>query len=67
MEKAELIVGDAGTRERVGATIDRELVDQAAAIPYDWDKQPNIESKDVAGVGDLWNAGTWDYSYTSLK
>jgi hypothetical protein len=37
------------------------------AIPFDWDKQPNIESKNVAGVGDLWNSGAWDYAYTSLK
>ncbi len=37
------------------------------AIPFDWDKQPNIESGNVAGVGDLWNIGGWDYSYTSLK
>ena len=28
-----------------------------AAIPFAWDKQPNIESSDVAGVGDLWNTG----------
>ena len=53
-----------GTR---GLQIDRKLVAQAVAIPFDWDKQPNIESKDVAGVGDLWNTGQWDYSYTSLK
>jgi hypothetical protein len=26
-----------------------------------------IESKNVAGVGDLWNSGAWDYAYTSLK
>ena len=49
------------------AQIDRKLVAQAAAIPFDWDKQPNVESKDVAGVGDLWNTGQWDYSFTSLK
>ena len=37
------------------------------AVPYDWDKQPNIESSNVVGVGDLWNIGSWDYNYTSLK
>jgi peptide/nickel transport system substrate-binding protein len=66
MEAAELIVGTQA-RAVAWANIDRELVAQAVAVPYDWDKQPNIESKDVAGVGDLWNTGAWDYSYTSLK
>ncbi len=45
-------------RAKAWAEIDRELVADAAAIPYDWDKAPNIEAKDVAGVGDLWNAGS---------
>jgi peptide/nickel transport system substrate-binding protein len=66
MEAAESIVG-AQARAQAWANIDRELVAHAAAIPYDWDKQANIESRDVAGVGDLWNVGSWDYAYTSLK
>jgi peptide/nickel transport system substrate-binding protein len=66
MEAAEPIVG-AQARAQAWANIDRELVAQAAAIPYDWDKQANIESSDVAGVGDLWNSGSWDYAFTSLK
>jgi peptide/nickel transport system substrate-binding protein len=66
MDAAELIVGTQA-RATAWAQIDRKLVAQAAAIPFDWDKQPNIESKNVAGVGDLWNTGSWDYSYTSLK
>jgi peptide/nickel transport system substrate-binding protein len=66
MDAAELVVGTKA-RAEAWAQIDRKLVAQAAAIPFDWDKQPNVESKDVAGVGDLWNTGQWDYSYTSLK
>ena len=66
MEAAELIVGTQA-RANAWAKIDEELVDQAAAIPYDFEKQPNIESSDVAGVGDLWNGGAWDYAFTSLK
>jgi peptide/nickel transport system substrate-binding protein len=66
MDAAELVVG-VKARAEAWAAIDRKLVAQAAAIPFDWDKQPNVESKDVAGVGDLWNTGQWDYSYTSLK
>ena len=43
------------------------LVDQAVAIPEDFDNQANVESKDVAGVNSLWNEGTWDLNFTSLK
>ena len=66
MQAAELLV-DQNTRISAWAAIDRELAQQAVAIPYDWEKGPNIASKNVAGVGDLWNGGVWDYSFTSLK
>jgi len=66
MEAAELIIGTKA-RASAWAKIDEELVAQAVAIPYDWEKAPNIESKNVAGVGDLWNGGAWDYAFTSLK
>jgi peptide/nickel transport system substrate-binding protein len=64
--EAEPIVGTAA-RAQAWANIDRELVAAAAAIPIAWDKQPQIEAKDVAGVGDVWNEGAWDYDFTSLK
>jgi peptide/nickel transport system substrate-binding protein len=66
MDAAELVTGEQA-RAAAWANIDRELVAIAAAIPYDWDKQPQIRAKDVAGVGDVWNVGSWDYNYTSLK
>lgn len=66
MTAAEPIVGEQA-RAVAWAAIDRELVAQAVAIPFAFDKQPNIEARDVAGVGDVWNLGSWDYSYTSLK
>jgi len=66
MAAAEPIVGTQA-RAQAWANIDRELVAQAVAIPFAWDKEPNIEAKDVAGVGDVWNQGVWDYSFTSLK
>jgi peptide/nickel transport system substrate-binding protein len=66
MSAAEDIVGT-GARATAWAKIDNELVEDAAAIPFDWDKAPNIEGADVHGVGDIWNEGAWDYTYTSLK
>lgn len=66
MKAAELAIGTQA-RAEAWAKIDRELVEEAVAAPYDWDKQPSIESKNVAGVGDVWNEGAWDYNYTSIK
>jgi peptide/nickel transport system substrate-binding protein len=66
MTAAEKVVG-AGPREKAWAAIDKELVEEAVVVPYDWDKQAAVESKDVAGVGDVWNVGSFDFNFTSLK
>jgi hypothetical protein len=66
MQKAALVT-DPTARAQAWANIDKTLVDQAVAIPEDFDNQPNIESKNVAGVDQLWNTGTWDMSFTSVK
>jgi peptide/nickel transport system substrate-binding protein len=66
MEAASKVVG-IKARGEAWAKIDRELVEEAVAVPYQWAKEPYIESKDVDGVNDYWNSGTFDYSFTSLK
>ena len=66
MAKAALIVNPTA-RAQAWANIDKMLVNLAVAIPEDFDNQPNIESSNVAGVNQLWNNGTWDFDYTSLK
>jgi peptide/nickel transport system substrate-binding protein len=66
MTAAESVSG-AAARATAWAKIDTELVEDAAAIPFDWDKQANVEGSGVKGVGDLWDTGEWDYSWTSLK
>jgi len=66
MKAAEATVGDAA-RAAAWAKVDEMLVDQAVAIPWVFDKQAYIESKDVRGINDLWNIGSWDYAYMSLK
>jgi peptide/nickel transport system substrate-binding protein len=66
MTAAESVTGQTA-RAAAWGKIDTELVEQAAAIPFDWDKQANIEGSTVKGVGDLWDVGEWDYSWTSLK
>ncbi len=66
MTAAEPIQGKEA-RAKAWAKIDEELVEDAAAIPYDWEKSPRLEGSDVHGVAMLWNEGSWDYSFTSLK
>jgi len=66
MAAGESVAGTSA-RATAWAKIDTELVENASAVPFDWDKQGNIEGSRVAGVGDLWDIGEWDYSWTSLK
>jgi peptide/nickel transport system substrate-binding protein len=66
MEAASKVVG-VKARGEAWAKIDRELVEEAVVIPYQWSKEAYISSKDVAGVNQFWNSGAWDYSFTSLK
>jgi uncharacterized protein YjcR len=54
-------------RRKAWAKIDEEIVENASAVPIDWDKQANLEGSTVKGVGDLWDTGEWDYGWTSLK
>jgi peptide/nickel transport system substrate-binding protein len=66
MKNAEKTVGTSA-RASAWAKVDNMLVAQAVAIPWVFDKQANIEAKDVRGINDLWNIGSWDYDFTSLK
>jgi peptide/nickel transport system substrate-binding protein len=67
----EMTAGESVTgkeaRANAWAKIDREIVENASAVPFDWDKQGMLEGSTVKGVGDLWDVGEWDYSWTSLK
>ena len=46
---------------------DRYAVDQAVSVPEDFDNQPNVFSSNVKWVGDVWDEGEVNFSYTSLK
>ena len=60
------LIDDPEERARPGATSTRMVTEQAPAVPWIWDNQANIQSADVAGVINLFNAN-WDLSFTSLK
>jgi len=66
MARAELLVGQQ-QRASAWAAIDRMITATAAAIPWLWDRQPNIFSANVRCVPELWNQGHCDFGYTSLK
>jgi len=58
-------VDDPDARAEAWGKIDDQIMEQAPAIPWVWDNQANIESGNVAGVINQFNAN-WDLSFTSL-
>jgi len=64
MDDAELAAAD--KRPQLWGDIDKQVTAQAPAIPWIWDKQPNIESANVNGVITQFNS-QWDIGWTSLK
>ncbi len=65
MNKGALI-SDSAERAKAWGTIDRELTDKVAAVPFLFDNVANIVSANVQGVVAKWSA-SWDLSYMSLK
>ncbi len=66
MARAELLV-DEQERAQAWAKIDRMITATGAAIPWLWDRQPVISSKDVRCAYQLWNQGHCDFAYSSLR
>ena len=59
-------IADLAERATAWGNVDKLLVENAVAIPWYWDKQANIVSKNVHGVIAKWNAA-WDLSYMSIN
>ena len=66
MQKAALVV-DPTARAAAWAAVDEMLVNKAVAVPEDFDNQPNIRAANVRGINDIWDTGSWDFMFTSLK
>jgi peptide/nickel transport system substrate-binding protein len=65
MTKATTIeAGD--ERNKAWAEINKMIVGQATGIPYVWDDEFQLASKDVQGVIDPYNT-TWSLSFSTLK
>jgi peptide/nickel transport system substrate-binding protein len=64
MNKAALLEGDA--RLKAWADIDKMIIQDAAGIPFIWDKTTLVRSKNVQGVANPYIA-LLDLSFTSIK
>ena len=60
------LIDDPQERDQAWGEIDSQIMALAPIIPYIWDNQANIQSADVAGVVNKFNAN-WDLAFTSLK
>ena len=65
IKKAGTITNEA-QRTKAWGQVDDALVKIAAAVPWYWDKQPNVESKNVKGVIDRWNA-SYNMAFSSVR
>jgi peptide/nickel transport system substrate-binding protein len=65
MAKGET-VQDITQRAQVWGQIDKQITALAPGVPWLWDTQPMLQSKDVNGVINRSNA-SWDLAFTSLK
>jgi peptide/nickel transport system substrate-binding protein len=66
MTKAHLAV-DPTQAATLWGQADTYAVNQAVSVPEDFDNQPNVFASDVHWVGDVWDEGEVNFSYTSLK
>jgi len=66
MNNAELVTNPAKNAQ-AWANIDDHLVNIAAGLPLTFDNQPNVRAADVRGISQLWNVGTWDFTFSSLQ
>jgi peptide/nickel transport system substrate-binding protein len=65
MDKAE-VINDPTQRNQAWGAADKTITNLAPGIPWLWDTQPILQSKNVNGVVNIANAA-WDLTFTSLK
>ncbi len=66
MEKAKLIV-DPTQRYAAWAKIDKMISESAAAVPWLWEDWPTLFSSNVTPALQLWNGGSPDVAFMSVK
>ncbi len=54
-------------RVQAWADLDKKITGLVLGVPYLWDKYPVVASPNVQQVNMLWNQGSIDFGFTSLK
>jgi len=65
IERGKTII-DLAEKARHFAGVNRMITEQAPGIPYVWDYENMISSRNVRGVQNVYST-TWDYNFTSLR
>jgi peptide/nickel transport system substrate-binding protein len=65
IDKAE-VINDPAERNKAWAEVDKAVTAAAPGVPWLWDKQPVLHSKDVNGVISQ-NLATWELTATSVR
>jgi peptide/nickel transport system substrate-binding protein len=65
MDKAE-VINDPAERNKAWGEVDKAITEASPSIPWLWDKQPMLVSKNVAPVVNSANA-SFDLAWTSIK
>jgi peptide/nickel transport system substrate-binding protein len=65
MDKAE-VINDPAARNKAWGEADKAVTAAAPGVPWLWDKQPMLHSKDVNGVVSQ-NLATWELTATSVR
>lgn len=65
MDKAE-VVNDPAERKKAWGEVDKAITETAPSVPWLWDTQPLLQSKNVNGVVNQANAA-FDLPFTSIK
>ena len=64
--EASKLLTDPKERAAAWGKADRDITAEAPAVPWLWDKWPNIRSANVNGVVNLYNT-SWDLNFSSIK
>jgi peptide/nickel transport system substrate-binding protein len=65
MDKAATLIG-AEERAKAWGELDRQITEQAVVIPWLWDNQVNLRSRDVKGVVSQWSSA-YDVTFSSIE
>jgi peptide/nickel transport system substrate-binding protein len=66
IEKAKQITDPDASGKAWGA-LDKEITGQAYFVPWLWDNNVGLQSKNMNGVSSKFNSGAWDYAFSSFK